>query len=200
MQNFAYLRVSKDTQDVEKQKFGILDYCNKKNIAPVVIVEDTESRAKSWRLRGIGNILKKVQKGDRILVAEVSRLGGSPLQVLEILEEAAKKEIAVHIVKSQMIMNGTLQSTIMATVLGLSAQIEREFISVRTKEALAKIKAEGVKLGRPKGPAKNVKLDPHKDQILSFLKKRVSKLSIAKIFDCSPSTLYAWLKRHKIKV
>ena len=110
--------MSKDTQDVEKQKFGILDYCNKNNISPVIIVEDTESRSKSWRLRGIGNILKEVQKGDRILVAEVSRLGGSPLQVLEILEEAAKKEIAVHIVKSQIIMNGKLQSSIMATILG----------------------------------------------------------------------------------
>ncbi len=169
LKNFAYLRVSKDTQDVENQKFGILEYCNQKNIAPVTIVEDTESRSKSWRLRGIGNILQKVQKGDRILVAEVSRLGGSPLQVLEILEEAAKKEIAIHIAKSQIIMNGTLQSTIIATILGLSAQIEREFISARTKEALAKVKTEGIKLGRPKGPAKHLKLDQHRDLILEYL-------------------------------
>ena len=84
MRNFAYLRVSKDTQDVEHQKFGILGYCNRKNIAPVTIVKDTESRAKSWRKRGIGRILTEIQKGDRIVVAEVSRLGGSPLQVLEI--------------------------------------------------------------------------------------------------------------------
>ena len=199
MRNFAYLRVSKDTQDIENQKFGILDYCNRKNIAPVTIIEDTASRAKSWRRRGIGRILKEVQKGDRILVAEVSRLGGSPLQVLEILEEAAKKEIAVHIVKSQIVMNGTLQSTILATVLGLTAQIEREFISVRTKEALAKKKAEGVKLGRPKGRAKHLKLDPHRELILSYLQKGVSKLSMARIIECSPSTLYAWLKRNKIK-
>jgi hypothetical protein len=104
--------------------------------------------------------LQKTRKGDKILVAEVSRLGGSPLQVLEILEEAAKKENAVHIVKSRLIMNGSLQSTIIATVLGLSAQIEREFISIRTKEALATRKAEGVKLGRPKDHAKNLKLPP----------------------------------------
>jgi DNA invertase Pin-like site-specific DNA recombinase len=198
--NFAYLRVSKDTQDVENQKFGILDYCNQKKIAPVTIVEDTESRSKSWRDRGIGQILQKVRKGDKILAAEVSRLGGSPLQVLEILEEAAKNEIAVHIVKSQMVMNGSLQSTIIATVLGLAAQIEREFISVRTKEALAKRKAAGVKLGRPKGQAKHLKLDPHRELILEYLKKNVSKASIARIFECSPSTLYAWLKRNKIKV
>jgi DNA invertase Pin-like site-specific DNA recombinase len=198
--NFAYLRVSKDTQDVENQKFGILDYCNQKKISPVTIVEDTESRSKSWRKRGIGQILQKTRKGDKILVAEVSRLGGSPLQVLEILEEAAKREIAVHIVKSQLIMNGSLQSTIIATILGLAAQIEREFISVRTKEALAKKKAEGIKLGRPRGHAKNLKLDPHRELILDYLSKDVSKASIARILECSPSTLYAWIKRNKIKV
>jgi DNA invertase Pin-like site-specific DNA recombinase len=116
------------------------------------------------------------------------------------LEEAAKKGIAVHIVKSQLIMNGSLQSTTIATVLGLAAQIEREFISVRTKEALAKRKAEGIKLGRPKGQPKNLKLDAHRELILDYLKKDVSKASIARIVECSPSTLYAWIKRNKIKV
>ena len=200
MVNYAYLRVSKDTQDVENQKYGILDYCNRNKIAPVKIIEDTASRSKSWRERGIGHILQKTRKGDKIVVAEVSRLGGSPLQVLEILEEAARKEIAVHIVKSQQVMNGSLQSTIIATVLGLAAQIEREFISVRTKEALAKRKAQGIKLGRPKGQAKSLKLDPHRDLIIDYLKKGVSKASIARILECSPSTLYAWIKRNKIKV
>jgi len=197
--NFAYLRISKDTQDVENQKFGILDYCNKNRISPITIFEDTASRKKPWRDRGIGDILKKINPDDTILVSEVSRLGGSSLQVLEILEEAAKKEIAVHIVKNHLIMDGSLQSTIIATILGLAAQIERDFISSRTKEALAKRKASGVKLGRPKGKAKNLKLDPHRDIILEYLQKKVSKLSIAKILECSPSTLYAWLKRNKIK-
>jgi hypothetical protein len=77
--NFAYLRVSKDSQDVENQKYGILDYCNHNKISPVTIVKDTASRTKAWRKRGIARILQKSQKGDKILVAEVSRLGGSPL-------------------------------------------------------------------------------------------------------------------------
>jgi DNA invertase Pin-like site-specific DNA recombinase len=198
--NNASSILPKTLDDWTEKTIIFLDYCNQKKIAPVTIVEDTESRSKSWRKRGIGQILQKTRKGDKILVAEVSRLGGSPLQVLEILEEAAKKEIAVHIVKSQLIMYGSLQSTIIATVLGLAAQIEREFISVRTKEALSKRKAEGVKLGRPKGHSKNLKLDPHRELILEYLKKDVSKASIARILECSPSTLYAWLKRHKIKV
>jgi DNA invertase Pin-like site-specific DNA recombinase len=179
--------------------FNFTHYCNQKKISPVTMVEDTQSRRKSWRERGIGEILKKSRKGDTVLVAEVSRLGGSSLQVLEILEEAAKKGIAVHIVKNQIIMNGSLQSTIIATILGLAAQIEKEFISVRTKEALAKKKAEGTKLGRPRGQAKNLKLDSHRELILEYLQKKVSKTSIARILECSPSTLYAWIKRNRIK-
>ena len=199
MTNFAYLRVSRDTQDVTNQKFGILDYCNANGISPIRVVEDTESRKKPWRERGIGQILKDAVEGDVVLAAEISRLGGSPLQVLEILEEAARKKISVHIVKSNIIMDGSLQTAIIATVLGLAAQIEREFISVRTKEALAKRRADGLKLGRPRGEAQNLKLDPQRDMILDFIAKKVSRRSIARILGCSPSTLYAWLKRHKIK-
>lgn len=199
MTNFAYLRVSRDTQDVANQKFGILDYCNGKGISPITLVEDTESRKKPWRERGIGQILKDAIEGDVILASEISRLGGSPLQVLEILEEAARKKTSVHIVKSNIVMDGSLQSAIIATVLGLAAQIEREFISVRTKEALARRRAEGVKLGRPRGEAPNLKLDSQRDVILDYLRKNVSRRSIARILECSPSTLYSWLKRNKIK-
>ena len=97
-------------------------------------------------------------------------------------------------------MDGSMQATITATILGLAAQIEHEFISVRTKEALNRRKAEGLPLGRPKGPAKTVKLDKHAEEIKVYLKKGVSKRSIAKILDCSPSTLYSWIHRHKISL
>jgi DNA invertase Pin-like site-specific DNA recombinase len=184
---------------VANQKYGILDYCNGKGISPVTLVEDTESRNKPWRERRIGQILEEATEGDVILAAEISRLGGSPLQVLEILEDAAKKQVSVHIVKSQIVMDGSLQSAIIATVLGLAAQIEREFISVRTKEALARRKAEGVKLGRPRGEAPRLKLDSQREMILDYIGRKVSRRSIARILGCSPSTLYAWLRRNKIK-
>jgi len=89
----------------------------------------------------------------------------------------------------------SMQATITATILGLAAQIEREFLSLRTKEALARRKAQGLPLGRPRGQAKSVKLDEHREDILKYLKIGVSKRSIAKIVECSPSTLYSWLKR-----
>jgi len=198
--NFAYLRVSTDVQDVKNQKLGILEYCNKHNISPLQIIEDTGSGKIHWKKRKIGQILEQAKSGDIIVTSEISRIGRSTLQVLEILELAIQKGVFVHITKNNIIMDESLQSTITATILGLAAQIEREFISLRTKEALAKRKAAGLKLGRPKGHADHLKLDNNKDQIIDYLKKGVSKRSIAKIVECSPSTLYLWLKRRRINI
>jgi Site-specific recombinases, DNA invertase Pin homologs len=105
----------------------------------------------------------------------------------------------MHISKGQIVMDGSMQSTITATILGLAAQIEREFISQRTKEALQKAKQAGKTLGRPRGKAQTVKLDACAVQIKDYLRKGVSKLSIARIVECAPSTLYSWIKRNKIK-
>jgi len=195
MTNYAYLRVSTNMQDVENQKLGILEYCNAQKLTPVTFVEETNSSQLTWTERGIGQILKQVQVGDTIIVAEISRMARSTLQVLNILEVAATNGCSVHIVKNGMVMDGSLQATITATILGLAAQIEREFLSLRTKEALARRKAQGFPLGRPRGQAKSVKLDEHREEILKYLKIGVSKRSIAKIVECSPSTLYSWLKR-----
>lgn len=200
MTNFAYLRVSTDHQDAKNQKLGVLEYCNSHNITPLKFLEDTVSGKTSWRERAIGAIIEKAAKGDIIIVSEVSRLGRSTLQVLEILEMAVQKGISVHIAKNRMIMDGSMQSTITATILGLAAQIEREFISARTKEALSKSKMDGVKLGRPKGQADLLKLDVFHDEITGYLKKEINKRSIAKLVECSPSTLYKWLKRRHIHI
>ena len=197
MTNFAYLRVSSDQQDTNNQKFGLLEYCNNRNINPVKFIEDTASGKTTWKERAIGNILEKAIKGDLILVSEISRLGRSTLQVLEILEMAAKKEISVHIAKNHIVIDGSMQSTITATILGLAAQIEREFISSRTKEALAKRKADGFKLGRPKGQSQLLKLDSFCEEINGYLRKGINKRAISKLIECSPSTLYLWLKRRK---
>ncbi|MBP9742912.1 MAG: recombinase family protein [Burkholderiales bacterium] len=198
MTNFAYLRVSTDRQDAKNQKLGILDYCNSQNINNLKIVEDTISGTTSWRDRAIGTLIEGGITGDIIVVAEVSRLGRSILQVLEIMEIAAQKGISIHIAKNRMVMDGSMQSTITATVLGLVAQIEREFLSSRTKEALQQKKLEGIKLGRPKGQSDILKLDAFRDQISGYIKKGINKRAIAKLIECSPSTLYHWLKRRHI--
>jgi DNA invertase Pin-like site-specific DNA recombinase len=197
---FAYLRVSTDQQDAKNQKFGILDYCNKNNLSPIKFVEDTVSSKVTWQDRTIGKIMGQATKGDLVIVSEISRLGRSALQVLEILEMAAKKEISVHIAKNHIIIDGSMQSTITATILGLAAQIEREFISSRTKEALAKRRADGFNLGRPKGQSELLKLDSFTEEIKGYLKKGINKRAISKLIECSPSTLYLWLKRRKLYI
>jgi DNA invertase Pin-like site-specific DNA recombinase len=134
MTNFAYLRVSTDSQDVKNQKFGLLDYCCDKNIAPLEFIEDTASGTTAWRERPIGRLLEEGKAGDVIVVAEVSRLGRSILQVLEILEIAAQKKISVHIAKNRMIMDGSMQSTITATVLGLVPEQKKHYKKEKWKE------------------------------------------------------------------
>ena len=199
MTNFAYLRVSTTKQDTENQKLSVLDYCNSHGLVPVEYIEDTSSGKLHWKERPIGDILQRANPNDHIIVAEVSRLGRSTLQVLEILEYAATQNVSIHIAKNNITMDGSIQSTITVTILGLAAQIEREFISARTKEALAQRKAKGIKLGRPKGQALTLKLDTQRDEVIQYLQKGVSKSSIAKIVECSPATLYTWMKRRNIK-
>lgn len=175
-----------------------MDYCNNRGISSLTFIEDTVSGQSSWREREIGIILENAANGDVIVASEISRLGRSTLQVLEIMEMAAQKGVAVHIAKNNMVLDGSMQSTITATILGLAAQIEHEFISARTKEALAKRKNDGLKLGRPKGEADLLKLDAFRDEIVIYLKKGINKRAISKLIECSPSTLYKWLKRRRI--
>lgn len=197
---YAYLRVSTDQQDVANQKHGILEYANAHGMAGLVFVEDVASGKLDWQKRKIGDLLLvQCRPGDTVVFAEISRMARSTLQVLEILRHCIDVGINVHVAKQQMILDGSMQSRITATVLGLAAEIEREFISMRTREALAKRKAEGIQLGRPKGPAERVMLDDKSGQIMDYLAKGISKRDIARLLDCSTTTLYAWMKRRGVK-
>ena len=197
---YAYLRVSTNQQDVDNQRHGILEYANKNSLGHLEFVVDSVSGQKRWRERELGKLLTNTAKaGDVILFAEISRMARSTLQVLEILECCMQRELIVHIAKQQMVLDDNLPSRITATVLGLAAEIERELISIRTKEALAKRKASGKPLGRPKGrQSAKLKLDSKKEEIKLYLDKGISKRSIAKLVDCAPSTLYYWLERNQL--
>ena len=122
---YAYLRVSTDQQDVENQRYGILEYANAQNLGSLQFVEDTVSGRQAWRDRGVGELLTETaQAGDVVLFAEISRMARSTLQVLEILEQSMARELIIHIAKQHMVLDGSMQSRIMATVLGLTAEIE----------------------------------------------------------------------------
>ena len=197
--NNAYLRVSTDVQDVNNQKHGVLEYANKHGITNLQFIEDTVTSKKKWKERGIGAMLEQAKEGDTVIASEVSRLARSTLEILEILHYCTANKINLHIAKNGMVFDSSLQSKITATVLGLAAEIEREFISSRTKEALAARKAAGMILGRPKGKAEKLKLDPHRDRIQEYINMGVSKTAIAKIIGCPPTTLFDYCRARKIK-
>lgn len=198
---YAYLRVSTDRQDVEHQRYGLLEYANRHGLGTLHFIDDIVSGRLAWRDRAVGRLLTETaQAGDVVVFAEISRMARSTLQVLEMLEHCMARRVTVHIAKQQMVLNGSMQSRIAATVLGLAAEIEREFLSLRTTEALAKRRAAGQPLGRPKGSqAPRVKLDAKADEIQRYLTLGLSKRAIAKLVYCSPTTLYDWLARRQVR-
>ena len=198
-EHYAYLRVSTDMQDVDNQRHGVLEYGNAHGMANLIFVSDSASGKISWRDRKLGALLTvDCQRGDTVIFAEISRIARSTLQVLEVLKHCCDAGINVHIAKQRMVLDSSIQAKITAIVFGLAAEIDREMISMRTREALAKRKAEGVILGRPRGHAATIKLDQHTDAIRDYLVKGISKRDIARLLECSPSTLYLWMSRRGI--
>jgi DNA invertase Pin-like site-specific DNA recombinase len=194
MTNYAYLRVSSDSQDVANQKHGIYDYANRFGIANICFVEDVISGTKKWRERKLGSLINDLESGDKLIFAEISRIARSTLQVLEVLEQCMNQGVNVYIAKQNMQLDGSIQSKIIATNLGLAAEIEREFISMRTKEALAARKKNGVVLGRPKGKAQQLKLDSKRNEIEKYMTMRLSLRKIAKLIDEAPSTVSDYVR------
>jgi DNA invertase Pin-like site-specific DNA recombinase len=193
----SYLRVSTVDQDLEKNKHQILEFANSRDFGKVVFVQEKISGKKSWKTRKIKQIIDDLGDNDRLLVSELSRLGRSTLEVLEILKEAKEKGINVYSVKEGLELNGTIHSKIMSTMLALFAELEHDFISQRTKEALRARKAQGVKLGRPRGAGKS-KLDPFKEEIVALLKQGSKKKYIAAKYRTTPPNLHNWLKKNNI--
>ncbi|AUL98696.1 TPA: resolvase [Vibrio vulnificus] len=199
MPQYAYLRVSSDSQDVANQKHGIYEYCNRVGIANLCFIEDVVTGKKKWYERKLGELIDGMESGDKLIFAEVSRIARSTLQVLEVLEVCMAKGIDVYIAKQNMQLDGTMQAKITATVLGLTAEIEREFISMRTKEALAARKKAGVTLGRPRGESEKLKLDTKREQIEKYLGMGLGIRPTAKLIDEAPSTLRDYIKRRGLR-
>lgn len=195
----GYLRVSTLDQDVEKNKADILKLANEKKLGNVEWVDEKVSGTKDWKKRLFGEVFNTLKKGDTIIVSELSRLGRSTLQILEIMQLAKEREIAVHAVKGNWTLNGGMESKIVLTMLAMISEIERDLISERTKEGLRARKAAGVVLGRPKGPGKS-KLDQYKEEIIALLNNGSTKIFIAKRYGTSIPNLFNWLAKNKIQI
>ncbi len=201
MKVYAYLRVSTIDQDTEKNKAEILTFANNKGfVGKVQFIEEKVSGLKSWKKRKLNDLVETLKDGDILLVPELSRLGRSLIEVLEVLNVLKDRNVAVYSVKENFKWNGSdMQSKVMRTMLGLFAEIERDLISYRTREGLAAAKASGKKLGRPKGPGKS-KLDPHRPEIIALLKNGATKTFVASRFGVTAQSVSNWLKRHEIEV
>lgn len=201
MKVYAYLRVSTIDQDTEKNKAEILTFANNKGfVGKVQFIEEKISGLKSWKKRKLNDLVETLKDGDILLVPELSRLGRSLIEVLEVLNVLKDRNVAVYSVKENFKLNGSdMQSKVMRTMLGLFAEIERDLISDRTREGLAAAKASGKKLGRPKGPGKS-KLDPHRPEIIALLKNGATRTFVASRFGVTAQSVSNWLKRHEIEV
>lgn len=201
MKVYAYLRVSTIDQDTEKNKAEILTFANNKGfVGKVQFIEEKISGLKSWKKRKLNDLVETLKDGDILLVPELSRLGRSLIEVLEVLNVFKDRNVAVYSVKENFKLNGSdMQSKVMRTMLGLFAEIERDLISYRTREGLAAAKASGKKLGRPKGPGKS-KLDPHRLEIIALLKNGATRTFVASRFGVTAQSVSNWLKRHEIEV
>ena len=199
--NYGYIRVSTDKQTVENQRFEISRFCEKEGIAIDCWVEETISGTKEPEKRKLGKFLKRIHKGDILICAELSRLGRSLLMIMAILNECLKREAQVWTIKDNYRLGSDISSKVLAFAFGLSAEIERNLISQRTKEALARKRAEGVVLGHPKG-VKNThtKLSGKEEDIRVMRRNRLSYPTIAKCLKVHPVTISRFIKAHSESV
>lgn len=193
---YAYIRVSTEKQTIENQRFEINNYCQIRNITLDSYVEEIMSGTIAIHQRKLGVLLQKLQKGDILIISELSRLGRSLLQVMGILNTCIQKEIIIYSIKENFELSDNINSKVLAFAFSLSAEIERQLISQRTKEGLARRKAEGVILGRPKGRQSRIECHPcyeAREKILQWNAKGYSHSYIAKRLGIHRDTLRRWL-------
>jgi DNA invertase Pin-like site-specific DNA recombinase len=199
MHTVAYLRISTGGQGLDSQRLAILDYAHRQRLTVHTFVEAQASSRHTGARRGLDTVLEQVQPGDLILVSELSRLGRSVGQIIQLVDRLIKERVQLVAIKENIRLNGTqdIQTKVMITMFGLFAEIERDLIVERTKEGLAAARAKGRLPGRPKGVLGTSKLTGREAEIHRLLAKTVSKASIAKILGVSRSTLHHFIQsRH----
>lgn len=194
---YGYIRVSTDKQTVENQRYEISKYVTKYNLSIEEWIEETVSGTISPNKRNLGLLLNKTKKDDIIICSELSRLGRNMFMIMSILNLLMERGVIIYTVKENYKLGDDLSSKILAFAFSISAEIERQLISQRTKEALKRKKSEGIKLGRPNGRKNNhYKLDGKEFIISEMLSNGYKRYMICEKLNVSPSTLYLYLKKH----
>lgn len=198
---YGYIRVSTDKQTVENQRYEVNQFCDRQVIVINKWIEETISGSKNLQERKLGKLLKKMRKGDVLICSELSRLGRNLLMIMGILNECMNRDIQVWTIKDNYRLGSDINSKVLAFAFGLSAEIERNLISQRTKEALARKRSEGVILGRPIGrKSSKTKLTGQEKKIQELLEKSVSFSAIGRILGVHRLTVSSFVKNKVIDI
>ena len=194
MSIFAYIRVSTQMQTYASQRYEIEMYCRRNNLVVDEWINESVSGTVAIEKRILGSLLERMDKGDILICTELSRLGRNMLMIMGVLNICSEKGISIHSIKDHFDLTDSINSKIIAFAFALAAEIERNLISQRTKEALAVKKLEGVKLGRPPGSSKKkVTFCKDYDRILAMKSEGKSISFIAKAYGIHRNTLKKYL-------
>jgi DNA invertase Pin-like site-specific DNA recombinase len=195
---YGYIRVSTDRQTVDNQRFEIERFCSKNSITIDQWIEETISGTQVPEKRLLGSLLAEAKTGDLIICSELSRLGRNMFMIMSILNHFMIKGVKIWTIKDNYRLGDSIQAKILAFAFGLSAEIERDLISQRTKEALARKRSEGFTLGRPTGSKSDrLKLTGHEAEIQSLIAEKVSKSAIARKLGVCRQTVISFLKNQQ---
>ena len=193
---YGYIRVSTDHQTTENQRFEIKKFCEKQELVIDCWIEETISATKDLNKRKLGRLIKRIQKDDMIIASELSRLGRNLLQIMSILHHCMDIGARIWTIKDNYRLGADITSKVLAFAFGLSAEIERNLISQRTKEALARVKAEGKHVGRPKGCVRTCKLEGCEQYISQRLADGGKKTVIARRLRVHRDTLSKFIDKN----
>lgn len=197
---YCYLRVSSDSQDVESQKIGIVEFLKQRELeAGEWVADEGVSGAVDWRKRGIGRIIAKAKPGDTLVFSEISRIARRLVLVLEVIKACSEKGVKIYTVKDRYVLEDTIQSKVLITVMGLAAEIERDLLRQRTREGLKRAVANGKTLGRPRGAKTNPalrKLHGSEDRIVQLRGRGVSFNGVARLLKVHRNTLARYIREN----
>lgn len=197
---YAYIRVSTETQTLENQKIVIRQYCRRKKITGIRWIAETISGIKEPTKRKLGDLLAVVEEGDVVILTELSRLGRSLIMIFNVLQEFLDKKVLVIAIKENYELGDNVQSKVLAFAFGLSAEIERQLISERTKAGLLRARKAGKKIGRAPGECPHkIKLTGKEDFIRRKLKRGRSVLSLAKELGVAWATMNKFIKKFNLR-
>lgn len=201
MKILAYLRASTNKQDVTHQKYEILEYARKHNLVVSDYIALTVSSGKSDKLRRINELQEKLSANDTLIITELSRLGRSTAEVIRLINTLIDRQIRVIIIKQHLDISGhNLNSKVIITLFSLFGELERDFVSLRTKEALAFKKSQGIKLGKPVGTIQKSKFDADQEKIIELLNYGLSVRKIAQFMGYpNHISLNTYINKRKLK-